>query len=368
VSATLRFRVRGMTCAEEVGSLKRELGPLAGGEDKLSFDILNGTMSVAAALSPEAVVEAVGRTGMKAELWEGGDTPSPEDGPWLRSRQTALTITSGILTLAEFVWHAWAVGGVSLALGSEGMGVSHGVPGPARILYSLGILSGAWHILPKASLADRRLRPDMNLLMTIAVLGAVAIGEWFEAATVSFLFAVSLALESWSVGRARRAVAALMSLAPPTARRRQADGGEQGIPPSEVSVGDVFVVKPGERIPLDGRVVAGTSGVNQAPITGESLPVAKSTSDTVFAGSINGDGALDIECTKLAGDTTLAHIIRMVGEAQSKRAPSEQWVERFARVSTRRRSWPWRCSPSSLRRSFLEAPGATGCTARSFSS
>jgi Cd2+/Zn2+-exporting ATPase len=214
------------------------------------------------------------------------------------------------------------------------MGVSHGVPGPARILYALGILSGAWRVLPKASLAARRLRPDMNLLMMIAVLGAVAIGEWFEAATVSFLFAVSLALESWSVGRARRAVAALMTLAPPTARRRRTDGGEQEIPPSEVSVGDVFVVKPGERIPLDGRVVAGSSGVNQAPITGESLPVAKTTGDAVFAGSINGDGALDIECTRPAGDTTLAHIVRMVGEAQSRRAPSEQWVERFARVYT----------------------------------
>jgi Cd2+/Zn2+-exporting ATPase len=323
-----------MTCAEEVGILKRELGPLAGGEHNLSFDILNGKMTVAAALTPEAVVEAVGRTGMRAEPWQDSATSLPEDGSWLRSRQTALAITSGILALAGFVLHAWAAGGVSLALGSEGMGLTHGVPVPARILYTVGILSGAWHILPKAWLAARRLRPDMNLLMTIAVLGAVAIGEWFEAATVSFLFAVSLALESWSVGRARRAVAALMTLAPPTARLRRPDGTEQEVPPGEVPVGGGFVVKPGERIPLDGRVTTGTSDVNQAPITGESLPAPKAPGDAVFAGTINGDGALEIECTRPAGDTTLAHIVRMVGEAQSRRAPSEQWVERFARVYT----------------------------------
>jgi Zn2+/Cd2+-exporting ATPase len=234
MSVPLRFRVRGMDCADEVVVLKRELGPLAGGEQNLAFDILNGKMTVAAGLSPEAVVAAVGRTGMKAELWADGAPPSPEDGSWLRSRQTALTITSGILALAGFVWHVMAAGGVSMALGSEGMGVGHGVPGPARVLYALGILAGAWHVLPKASYAARRLRPDMNLLMTIAVLGAVAIGEWFEAATVSFLFALSLALESWSVGRARRAVAALLTLAPPTARLRDPDGSEREVPPADV--------------------------------------------------------------------------------------------------------------------------------------
>jgi Cd2+/Zn2+-exporting ATPase len=330
----LRFRVLGMSCADEVVVLKRELGPLAGGEQNLSFDILNGKMTVSADVAPGLVVAAVSRTGMKAEPWQDDVALRPASSTWLRSRQAMLTITSGVCTVAGFAWHAWSAGGVSAALGSEGMGLALGVPAPSRILYGLGILTGAWHVLPKALLAARRLRPDMNLLMTIAVVGAVAIGEWFEAATVSFLFAVSLALESWSVGRARRAVAALLTLAPPTARRRGADGSEQEVHPSEVIVGDIFAVKPGERVPLDGRVVAGTSGVNQAPITGESLPVTKATGDTVFAGSINGDGALDVECTKLAGDTTLAHIIHMVGEAQSKRAPSEQWVERFARVYT----------------------------------
>lgn len=174
----------------------------------------------------------------------------------------------------------------------------------------------------------------MNLLMTVAVLCAAAIGEWLEAATVAFLFALSLALESWSVGRARRAVAALMDLAPPLARLLDANGGEKQVAPDQAPIGSHFLVKPGERIPLDGRVIKGTSEVNQAPITGESVPVTKTPGQEVFAGTINGDGALTVVCTKSAGNTTLAQIIRMVGEAQFRRAPSEQWVEKFARVYT----------------------------------
>ncbi len=136
------------------------------------------------------------------------------------------------------------------------------------------------------------------------------------------------------MGRARRAVAALLDLAPEMARVQLPDGGEEEVPAAEVAPGARFAVKPGERIPLDGRVVAGASEVNQAPITGESVPVPKAAGDEVFAGTINGDGALDVEVTKRAEDSTLAHIIRMVEEAQSRRAPSEQWVEKFARIYT----------------------------------
>jgi Cd2+/Zn2+-exporting ATPase len=145
---------------------------------------------------------------------------------------------------------------------------------------------------------------------------------------------VSLLLESWSVGRARRAIAALMDLAPETAHVLNADGSTKEVSPQDVPLGAAFLVKPGERIPLDGRVIDGASDVNQAPITGESQPVAKSPGEDVFAGTINGDGALKIESTRAAGDTTLARIIRMVGDAQAKRGPSEQWVEKFARVYT----------------------------------
>ncbi len=220
------------------------------------------------------------------------------------------------------------------ALGADARGGTHQVPLISRIFYVLAIGAGTWFVLPKALFAIRRIRPDMNLLMTLAVIGAVGIGEWFEAATVAFLFALSLALESWSVGRARRAVEALMAITLPTVRIMDEAGHDREVSPAEVLVGQRFLVRPGERIALDGRVIRGVSGVDQAPITGESLPVSKTEGSQVFAGTVNGDGSLEIESTKLAGETTLAQIIRMVGEAQSRRAPSEQWVERFAQIYT----------------------------------
>jgi Cd2+/Zn2+-exporting ATPase len=329
------FKVHGMDCAEEVAVLKREVGPVVGGEDRLSFDILNGKMTVTARpASPEAILQAVRKAGLQAEVWQENAPAVAEQRSWRRWGRPLLTAASGFFTGAGFFVHVVLAGSVGAALGSEGMGTAHHVPLASRALYALGILAGLWAVLPKAWLALHRLRPDMNLLMTIAVVGAVSIGEWFEASTVAFLFALSLALEAWSVGRARWAVEAPLDLAPPTVRLRRPDGGEESVPPEQVPAGSLFLVKPGERIPLDGRVVRGSSNVNQAPITGESVPVLKSPADPVFAGTVNGEGALDVESTRPAGDTTLAHIIKMVGEAQTRRAPSEQWVEKFARVYT----------------------------------
>ena len=335
-SDALSFRVEGLTCADEVAILKRELGPLFG-ERRLLFDVLNGRMTVSSEglpLTVETIVEAVARTGMRASIWREGVGSSSNERPFRPLGQTMLTAASGTLASAGFLFHTWNAGGFAAALGSEGMGLSHGVPVASRALYALGIAFGAWPIAPKAWFALRRLRPDMNLLMTIAVLGAIAIGEWFEAATVTFLFALSHTLESWSVGRARRAVAALMDLSPPTARLLKADGSAEEVPLAAVPVGATFLVPAGQRIPLDGRVLGGSSHVNEAPITGESLPVEKKPGDTLYAGTINGDGALEAACTKAASETTLAHIIKMVSEAQSRRGPSEQWVERFARIYT----------------------------------
>lgn len=328
------FRIHGMDCAEEVAILKREIGPMAGGPDKLLFDILNGKMTVPSDIDSNAVLTAVGRTGMRAELWETDSPKAARDTFWQRRGRTILTTVSGAATGGGFLLHVLMAGGVLAALGSEGMGLSTQVPAAVKLAYSIAIIAGAWYVIPKAWYSLIRLRPDMNLLMTLAVIGAVAIGEWFEGAVVSFLFALSLTLESWSVGRARRAVEALMAIAPPTVRRIRADGTTEEVPPAVVLVGDKFSVLPGERIPLDGTVLRGASDVNQAPITGESVPVPKEPGVQVFAGTVNGDGALEVEATKLAGETTLAQIIRMVGEAQSRRAPSEQWVDKFARYYT----------------------------------
>jgi len=315
------FRITGLDCAEEVATLKREVGPVVGGEQRLAFDILNGRMTVwelPDGVSERAVVAAVRRAGLGAESVDGTlpivETPTTF---WQQRGRLVLTAASGLALAAGEVAH--------LLVAPAGV---------VRSLFGLAIISGVWLVLPKAWGAIRRLQPDMNLLMTVAVVGAVAIGEWFEAAAVAFLFSLSLLLESWSVGRARRAIAALMDLTPPTAWLLRADGSAEQVSPQSVPPGATFLVKPGEQIPLDGRVADGTSDVNQAPITGESVPISKSPGDEVFAGTINGDGALRIQSTRAASDTTLARIIRLVGEAQSRRGPSEQWVEKFARVYT----------------------------------
>ncbi len=332
----LAFRIEGMDCAEEVATLKRALGPLVGSEELLAFDILNAKLFIdaEAVFSPEEVIQAVSRTGMRAEVWREKAGQPSDAGFWKLHGRTLLTAVSGLFGLFGLLYHAKIAGGFSNALGSEGMGVAESVPLPTIFLYLVGITAGVWQVFPKAWHAAVSLRPDINLLMTVAVVGAAAIGEWFEAATVAFLFSVSLLLESWSVGRARRAIAALMELAPPSARVRDADGVEKEVLPGQVAVGTIFLVRPGEKIPLDGQVARGESDVNQAPITGESVPVEKKPGSDVYAGTINGDGSLEVECTKRAEDSTLASIIRMVGQAQSRRAPSEKWVEKFARIYT----------------------------------
>lgn len=195
------------------------------------------------------------------------------------------------------------------------------------------MLTGGWFLLPKAWRAVRRLRPDINLLVVIAAVGASIIGEWVEAAAVVFLFGVAEWLEGWADRRARRAVEALLEIAPKSATIKRGDQFVEA-PVEDVKIGDVVAVKSAMRIPLDGEVIAGESAVNQAPITGESVPVDKKTGDQVFAGTINGEGSLEVRVTKVAGDSTLARIIRLVKEAQEQKAPTQRFVDVFARYYT----------------------------------
>jgi Cd2+/Zn2+-exporting ATPase len=284
-------------------------------------------------LSDRDVAAAVKRTGLIARRWTPGEAV---DGAAERHRrlQLWLTVLSGLSVVAGLGLHVLLAGGLAEAIrlfgGHDGMAMPLG----EAAAYGLAIAFGIRYVLPKAWLAARHLRPDINLLMVIAIVGAIAIGEWFEAATVAFLFALSLTLESWSVGRARRAISVLLGLAPPTAHVLDENGGEKEVAAGEVPVGTAFVVRPGERIALDGVVASGASSVNQAPITGESMPVGKEAGAQVFAGTINGGGVLEVTSTKVAADTTLARITRMVEEAHSRRARVEQWVEKFARIYT----------------------------------
>ncbi|WP_458576105.1 HAD-IC family P-type ATPase [Aliamphritea spongicola] len=175
---------------------------------------------------------------------------------------------------------------------------------------------------------------NINALMSIAVTGAAILGEWPEAAMVMVLFTIAELIEAKSLDRARNAIAGLMELTPERVTVRQADGSWMEVDAKAVVIGDVVRVKPGERIGLDGELVAGASSVNQAPITGESLPVDKAVGDGVFAGTINESGSFEYKVTAAAGQTTLARIIHAVEEAQGSKAPTQRFVDKFAKIYT----------------------------------
>ncbi len=328
------FRISGMDCAEEVAILREALKQVPGVTD-LRFDVLQEKLTVVSGdgeIELGAIIAAVSATGMKAVSWQAR-SHQKDGGFWQNHGRAVMTVASGCFTVSGLILHwithreLWHV----LSGGGDG----HVFPIGVVLFYAAGAVAGAWFVVPKAIAATRRLRPDMNLLMTVAVIGAMAIGEWFEAAAVTFLFSLSLLLESWSVGHARRAINALMDLSPPTARFVDpADGIVLERRVEEIPLGATVLVRPGEKIPLDGIMIRGETTINQAPITGESFPVSKKEGDEVFAGTINEDGAFEFKSTRPAGDTTLARIVHMVESAQSRRSPSEQWVETFARFYT----------------------------------
>src|SRR3989339_291101 len=334
------FKVTGMDCAEETNALRESVGALPGITD-VAFNLLNGTMTVTTdegAVEDRAIVAAVERAGMtarRADNTQAGKSSHVAEGFWTTHGRVVLCAVSGITVAAGFLSHWFLHGNLLDALSEGGKSGSHILPAASIGLYLIGVIAGGWFIFPKAVVALRRLRADMNLLMTIAVLGAILIGEWFEAATVAFLFSLSLVLEAWSIGRARSAIKALFKLTPPRARYIcPHDGDIMEKPVEDVPLGATVLVRPGERIPLDGQITKGRASVNQAPITGESVPVEKREGDEIFAGTIDEDGAIEFHVTKPASDTTIARIIRMVEETQSRRAPPEQWGGRVARYYT----------------------------------
>ena len=328
------FQVSGLDCAEEVAILNRAVGPTVGGTEHLAFDVINGRMTIldtADKISDDEVAELVASTGMSAKPWDA-DNAAENQAAHL-ARQKRFTTLSGGFWAAGFLYHIVETG----MGGALGLFAGHGtapMPIAEAGLFAVAILFGVWLVAPKAWSSARRISPDMNLLMVVAVAGAIGLGEFFEAATVAFFFSLSLYLESWSVGRARNAVSALLDLAPPTARIIRPDGSEANVPAAEVAVDDRFIVRGGDRIPLDGEVVEGAGAVDPAPITGESALYPKELGDEVYAGTINGEGTLTVRATKAASDTVLAKIIRMVGDAHARRAPVEQWVAKFARIYT----------------------------------
>lgn len=225
--------------------------------------------------------------------------------------------------IAALTWAAAA--GLSLLPGADLL---------PRALYLVAVTAGGVYPARAGWVALRSRRGlDMNVLMSLAVAGALAIGEWAEAAAVITLFALGEALETFTMDRARASIRALMALSPAEALRIE-EGYERRVPADQLEPGDHIRVGPGERLPTDGVVLAGHSAVDQSPVTGESLPVEVGPGATLYAGSINGRGSLEVRVTKRAGESTLARIIALVEEAQARRAPAQQFVDRFARIYT----------------------------------
>ena len=306
--------IAGMDCAEEVAAIERALKPLPGVRE-VRANLLAGkaTISHEASMTPELLIEAIGREGLKATVATVNASEASETAQ--RPRLISVLI-SGISTGLGLLIR-WRLQDDSATI----------------LIFAVAIVSGGWFILPKAVRALRRFALDMNVLMTVAVVGAAAIGEWQEGAAVAFLFSLSELLESFSVARARKALSSLMKLSPPVALLKDGESFLE-VPVEQVKPNNVIVIKSGARIPLDGEVIGGESTVNQAPITGESVPVEKKKGDIVFAGTINGEGSLDVRVTKLSTDTTLAKIIHLVEEAQSQKAPSQRFVDVFSKYYT----------------------------------
>ncbi|HBO46405.1 MAG TPA: heavy metal translocating P-type ATPase [Planctomycetaceae bacterium] len=309
------FDLPELCCSEEMGLVEKAISRLSGIESARP-DYVDRTLRVAfdpARVRPSGIIGAIEDAGF-AVLPHGDvrvDRPRPS---W---RWRATTVAGGVLLAMAVAWR--------ILLGEASNLVA--------IMLIVSTLVSGVPVLRAALRAIRLRALDMNVLMSIAAVGAVAIGERFEAATAMFLFAVSLWLESHGMDRARRAVRSLASLSATVAHRMEGQG-IRDVEPAELAVGDLVLVRPGERLPIDGVVLQGCSAVNQAPITGESVPVEKSPGESVFAGSLNGEGSLQVEARKTAESSTLAHIARLVAEAESRRAPTERFIDRFARRYT----------------------------------
>ena len=315
--------VAGMDCYDCAQTIERAVCRLPG-VTSASVNFPAARMRVefdSAAVALPGVAKKVESLGYSVTLPSGEATAAR---PWWQTRDASTVVSAALLLLALVLDFA-----TSLRLLPIG-------------LYAAASLVGGLPLARSGVAALRATRrADINLLMTIAVIGAGTIGAWLEAALVVVLFSIGEALEGRAVERARRELAGLVALAPEFARVRRARGAdgaaafeEVEIPVTELVLGDVVVVRPGERIPADGEVLEGSSAVDQAAITGESTPVDKSSGDALFAGTLNVQGLLVLRVTSAPGDTTLDRIGRLVEEAQARKSPSERWVDAFARIYT----------------------------------
>lgn len=310
---TSRIRLSGLDCADCAAKLEKKVASM-GGVESVKINFGAGRMKVIHTAPVEAVIKAVHEAGYGAVPWSPARAEEIPDHQ--KKIRLASTAVSGVFLAAGF------------ASGPAGLGRDLSVA-----LFFLSMLSGGFLVARSAFYAARSFNLDMNVLMAAAIAGAAAIGEWSEGAAVVFLFSLGNLLQAYTIDKTRKSIRDLMDLSPREAVVRRS-GAEISLPVEEIRPGDTVIVKPGQNIPVDGRVTAGGSLVNQAPITGESVPVEKRAGDYVYAGTINEHGALEVEVTRHAGESTLSRIISLVEEAQEQKAPSQQLVDRFARYYT----------------------------------
>lgn len=307
------YRLQGLSCANCAAKFEKNIRAIETVEDvQLNFGAMKITVQGDASI--EQLEKAGAFDGIKVYP-ERERMKKPE--PFWKKRENVAAMISLVFIIAGYLSY-FQVGEKS----------------PVTIgLFGLAILIGGFDLFKVGLQNLTKLEFDMKTLMTVAVIGAALIGEWAEGAVVVFLFAVSEALEAYSIDKARQSIKTLMEIAPNRATVRR--GTEvMEIDVEDVRIGDIMLIKPGQKLAMDGEVIQGQSSVNQAAITGESIPVHKSAGDEVFAGTLNEEGALEVRVTKRSEDTTIAKIIHLVEEAQAERAPSQQFVDKFAKYYT----------------------------------
>ena len=305
------FNIEGMDCGSCAKSIENHLNTLPSVKN-VSVNFSTGKMKIEHSNSVEDIMSEVSKIGYKASLQSNKKSIQTNK----NKNENGLVILSGVLIALGFIG---SFNGISTLM--------------STILYAIAMVISGYKPVKSAFYAIKTRSLDMNVLMSAAAIGAALIGEWLEGATVVWLFAIGNYLQTKSIERTRNSIRNLMDLAPPEA---WVQVGSEIIkkPVEEITVGDIIIVKPGDKIPLDGEIIQGESSVNQAPITGESIPVDKEIGDTVYAGTINEHGSLEIKVTKLVEDTTISKIIHLVEEAQEQKAPTEAFVDKFASIYT----------------------------------
>lgn len=327
----LEFTIKGMDCASCARTIEKGISQLQG-VDAYELNFTTEKLRIEGSAAPETIIARVQELGYDAA------TLSAE----LNARQTADAVSRNFW---QFMWQRpetrTALLGALLILPGLIFTEIGGLEHPLLAIFSLGALAAAgWPVVLSAWRAVTINREiSINVLMTVAAIGALLIGAYTEAGMVMVLFALGEGLEGYTAARARQSIRSLMDVMPQQARLLHHDDccdtvEETLVSVGQLQIGDLILVKPGERIPMDGRVQSGQSAVNQAPITGESQLIAKETGDEVFASSVNGEGALEIKVTHLAADNTIARLIKLVEEAQENRAPAQRFVDKFAQYYT----------------------------------